>query len=138
MPKSLAEFQELKYNDNDKFEILLNDIRDEKVREQIRSGYPLTIQTDKQGKHIRGSKTFIEGRSEIYLSVEECQEIVDNCSSKGRFKYDINGNWQNKEIVETDNIIGCTVNLEGERKETNCATIHYSKNGTHIVPYSKK
>lgn len=138
VPETLADFQDLKYNKTDKFDVLQNYVQDEKVREQIRAEYPLTIQADKQGKHIRGSRTFIEGRSEIYLSVEECQEIVDKLSCKGKFQYDINGNWNHKEVVATERVIGCTVNLEGEKRETHCATIHYSKNGTHIVPYREK
>ncbi len=138
MPKSLAEFQELKYNDNDKFDLLRNYVQDEKVKAQIRNEYTLAIQTDKQGKHIRGSKTFIEGRSEIYLTVEECQEIVDKFSCKGMILYTGSGEWNHKEQIKTDKLIGCAVNQEGKRTDTHWATIHYSKAGTHIVPREEK
>lgn len=124
----------MKYNKNDKFVELRNEVRDEKVREQIRKEYSLTIQSDKQGKHLRGSKTFIEGRSEIYLSIEECQEIVEKFSLTGKMLYTSSGEWNHKEQIKTDKIIGCAIDKDGNRYDTHYAIIHYAKTGTHIVP----
>ncbi|MEG2451047.1 MAG: polymorphic toxin type 50 domain-containing protein, partial [Clostridia bacterium] len=43
------------------------------------------------------------------------------------------GNWTNKEKIVTEKIIGSCKDDEGE-EITKAAIIHYSKNGTHIVP----
>ncbi|MEG2688719.1 MAG: hypothetical protein RSA24_06075, partial [Clostridia bacterium] len=61
LPKSLADFQELKYNKLDKFEELKIETYSVPVREIIKRDYPLKIQKDKQGKHIVGSRTYKVG-----------------------------------------------------------------------------
>ncbi|MEG2541397.1 MAG: hypothetical protein RSB59_06495, partial [Clostridia bacterium] len=50
LPKSLVDFQELKYNKLDKFDELKIEAYSVPVREIIKRDYPLKIQKDKQGK----------------------------------------------------------------------------------------
>ena len=44
------------------------------------------------------------------------------------------GVWQHKEKIKADEPIGVYISLDGKNSETNCATIVYSKTGSHIFP----
>lgn len=99
---------------------------------------PKTIELGKQGKHILGHNNYIEGRSYLTISLEEAQELVNKYSGTGVFELTRNGGIKNKELILVDKIIGVNVsNKTGELTETNRFYIHYSKNGTHIVPTMK-
>ncbi len=141
MPETLEKFQELKYNkDKQRFTSLQVGVADEKVRRKLGSAeLPLTIQADKQGRHIKGHKNFTDDKS--YLAVETIEEglklsweIVEKYHGKGKLIY--NKNKENiKEKVETDIIVGYVFSKQCNKwVATKVATIHYSKNGTHIVP----
>ena len=140
MPKTVDEFQEIKYNNQKEFAILKNAVSDVEIREKIGTDeYPTSIQADKQGKHIQGHKNFIEGRSYLSVtSVEEGQKFADylirTYNGKGRIVRDKHGKWTHKEIIETEELIGFVKDSDGKWKPTNKATIHYAKDGTHIVP----
>ncbi len=143
MPKSLADFQELKYNNPEKFVAFQFDVKNEEIRQRIGSDeLPLSLHAVKQGKHIRSSPNYIEGRSYLLVdTVEEgeavAQEIVDRYHGKGIFQYrKSDGGWKNTEIVVTDRVVGCVYSMDGFLLgETKAVKIHYSRTGTHIVPY---
>lgn len=105
------------------------------IREAIRRGdYPLTINPEKQARHMIG--TALPGRSVITVSQEELQKIVNVQAGHGKIRFDKNGDWDGLEKIDAGRIIGYTVNREGVTIETAMAKIHYSKTGVHVVPYS--
>ena len=69
------------------------------------------------------------------VSEKEAQELVDKYAGTGDIKRDIKGRWTNKEFVTADKKIGVVVDREsGKENSTSRFSIHYSKNGVHIVP----
>lgn len=105
------------------------------IREAIRrGGYPLTVNPEKQARHMMG--TALPGRSVITVSIKELQEIVTAQAGHGKIRFDKNGVWDGMEKIDVGKIIGYTVNREGVIIETTRAKIHYSKTGVHVVPYS--
>lgn len=144
LPKTLEKFQEIKYNKSDQreFERLKNSVSNEKIRKTLGTNeLPLKIHTDKQGKHIPSARTFDKVKQKSFLAVSDTekalqlsQEIVDEYHGKGTFRRNSRGEWMHTERIETDRVIGFVLNNEGKLVETKAVTIHYSKNGTHIVP----
>ena len=61
--------------------------------------------------------------------------MVNKYAGTGEIKRDRFGKWTNKEFVSADKNIGVVVDPQtGEEFVTSRFSIHYSKNGTHIVP----
>ena len=140
-PQSLEILQRLKYNkDKQKYTSLRIEFEDEKVRRKLGSDdLPLTIHSDRQGKHIRGHKNFTDNKS--YLAAETVEEgltlsrdIVKKYHGTGELQRSENGGWKHTEKVTTDRIVGFAKRYDGKWVETKSATIHYSKTGAHIVP----
>lgn len=105
------------------------------AREAIKGGdYPLTINQDKQMRHMTGKS--VPGRSMVTVSMEELQEIVNRTAGNGRMRTDGNGVWDGKEIIDAGSVLGYTINRENVIIYTSRAKIHYSRTGTHVVPYS--
>ena len=136
IPKDFAKFRELKYNNAEKWDKIHILYQDDKLKKKIRSPeVNKTIEEGKQGKHILGHKNYKDGRSYLKVSVEEAQRLVDQYAGTGQIKRDSKGHWTNKEFVSADHIIGVVVDANmGETIETSRFSIHYSKNGVHIVP----
>ena len=136
VPKDFAKFRELKYNNSEKWDKFHSLYQDDKLKKKIRSPeVNKTIEEGKQGKHILGHKNYKDGRSYLKVSVEEAQRLVDQYAGTGQIKRDSKGHWTNKEFVSADHIIGVVVDANmGETIETSRFSIHYSKNGVHIVP----
>ncbi len=106
-----------------------------RAREAVRSGkYPLTINQEKQMRHMAGSS--VSGRSVITISMEELQEIIWQTAGTGRMRTAKSGEWDGKEIIDIGKAIGYTINKENVIIETTRVKIHYSKTGIHVVPYS--
>lgn len=106
------------------------------IREAIRRGdYPLTINPEKQARHMVG--TALPGRSVITISMEELQKIVDEQAGSGHIELTRELTWKNKEIVDAGKEIGYTVNKKGDIILARSITIHYSKTGVHAVPNSR-
>ena len=125
IPKDFAKFRELKYNNAEKWDKIHILYQDDKLKKKIRSPeVNKTIEEGKQGKHILGHKNYKDGRSYLKVSVEEAQRLVDQYAGTGQIKRDSKGH-----------IIGVVVDANmGETIETSRFSIHYSKNGVHIVP----
>lgn len=136
IPKDFAKFRELKYNNAEKWDKIHILYQDDKLKKKIRSPeVNKTIEEGKQGKHILGHKNYKDGRSYLKVSMEEAQRLVDQYAGTGQIKRDSKGHWTNKEFVSADHIIGVVVDANmGETIETSRFSIHYSKNGVHIVP----
>lgn len=114
--------------------------RQEEIRTLIRSdATPKSIHAGRQNKHIKSSKRYISGRSYIYGDLEEAQRLVNQYHGTGRATISRSGKWTNKEIICSDKVIGVAVDPStGKETETHRFAIHYSKNGTHIVPAEEK
>lgn len=91
-------------------------------------GYPLVIHVDKQNKHIKSSHNFQHGKSEIIISISECQKLIEHFAGTGV-------RIGNKERVNFGKIIGYYIRPESVTKlPTTYGIIHYSNTGAHIVP----
>lgn len=113
------------------------------AKNQFADAKNLKIHEGRQNKHIEGTneyKTYKEhfdqkgqyGPAKLEISKEKAQEMVDKFHGSGI----INGKYPNKECVTVnDEIIGTSVNKKtGKEVKTSVFEIHYSKDGTHIVP----
>lgn len=115
---------------------LTNNADNDIIKSQISEGkISLIINHEKQSRHIKDSPLYKEGRSYLTISEEEAQIIVNEKSNTGILVFDKKGNWTHKELIACDMVIGTVVELITRNEiPTKCATIHYSKTGTHIVP----
>jgi hypothetical protein len=112
----------------------------EEIRRYIKSDkQPKNLHMGQQGKHIKGHSNYIPGRSYITISPEEVQELINKYAGTGEIRFTKKGEWDKKEIIISDKIIGVVVNKNtGEEVLTTGFKIHYSKKGVHIVPYKRK
>lgn len=102
----------------------------EKRKQQLSK---ICIEADKQGKHNPKHKNFKPGKSEFLH--DNPQKLLDEFGGKGQKIAGEFGNPGYKERIDCGEIIGYYVNAKtNERLLTSKATIHYSKNGAHIVP----
>ncbi len=63
------------------------------------------------------------------------QALVSKYAGTGVLVRDASGKWAHKEVVKADHPVGFAVSqVDGTTTETSTFTIHYSKNGVHIVP----
>lgn len=106
------------------------------IRQAIKNGeYPLTVNTEKQMRHMAG--TAIKGRSVITIPLEELQSIIKAKAGSGQIKFQKGTYvWKNQEIVDVGREIGYTVNDKGDILRAKSLKIHYSKTGVHVVPFS--
>lgn len=142
-PKSLDDFQALKYNNGDGW----NDLKARyRAVNHIRRRQNKTVLTGRQNKHSAGTNEFKQyakafeakgqyGPSRLTISQDEIQKLVDQYAGTGMLDVK-NGKWNGMEII-TDNRknVGIVVNnLNGKTAETPIFKIHYSSKGVHIVP----
>lgn len=133
--KSLADFQEIKYNKPEEWEDIHIRYKDTKLKEKIRSDSTnKTIHPGKQGKHIPGHNNYKEGRSYLTITEQQAQELVNQYAGTGKIIRDRNGKYTGKERIMTKKKIGVCKDLEGNEVPTRSFIIHYSKDGVHIVP----
>lgn len=104
---------------------------------------PLTVYQYDQSKHFKGGdkyneymKTHEYPPSYLTISEKEVQELVDKYHGTGILKLNNKGEVVPVELIVDNNMeIGYAVNnLNGEKVKTTGFKIHYSRNGTHIVP----
>lgn len=142
--KSFEEFQDMKYNSISEWKNLkaqysdtLGITTEEKAKQYI-SNIDKTVNEGKQGKHIIGHNNYIEGRSYLTISQEEIQKLINKYAGTGEIKINNDKIWSKQEIIlNSDKIVGVAVNKRKGNHETSSFKIHYSKEGTHIVPYWK-
>ena len=102
-------------------------------RDVIRTvhGHTTKINREKQEKHIPGSHYYIPGKGILTISLREAQELVNQFAGTGQFV----DPGHTKERVDFGKPIGIHVVLQTqEQVTTTIGIIHYSKNGTHLVP----
>ena len=93
------------------------------------SDFPKTIHIGKQGKHILGHNNYINGKSIMDISINDAQKLVNKYSGTGQKI------GANRERVNFEVVIGKYVDPKtGKKYDTTVGTIHYSNDGTHIVP----
>jgi len=108
------------------------------AREQM-AQMPLQINRGNQNKHDPTRKSYIEGRSVFYGTVEDAQALVDRYHGTGEIKLKPDGTWNKREIVEILDDIGVDIDAKTLVEQvTNRFTIHYGKRGTHIVPTKRR
>lgn len=139
IPASLDKFQEMKYNDDEKWNKLKVKYVDVKLQNQIVSGdYNLSLREGQQGKHLVGHNNYIEGRSYIDATMEDIQKSIIDHAGRGNIERTASGKWKNQEIIVDENITGYVIDLGGNICSTHIFKIHYSKEkGTHMVPTLK-
>lgn len=110
--------------------------KDNPVLEALKDGkINLKLKKGDFDKHSEKSKGYVDGKSPLTVSEGEAQELIDKYHGTGQPTYTNEGEWNNKEIVCADKIIGKWIDRDtGESKPTNRFTIHYSKKGAHLVP----
>jgi len=128
----LIDLLDAKHNDED------NSVMDE-IRRRVKSDkIDKTVNTEKQNRHIRGTREYVEGRSYLFDDVNP-QELVDKYHGTGFMPINGRGEWKSVETVSTEEDIGVEVNPDTMTKTpTNRFTIHYSKTGTHVVPSERR
>ena len=64
------------------------------IKEKLRLGeISETINANKQNRHIKGSRGYIDGKSYLDGDLAEAQRLVDALSTTGEAVFDRNGNW---------------------------------------------
>ena len=97
------------------------------------NSFPKTINEGKQGKHIPGHNNYQLGKSVITMSISEANQLVKKYSGTGTAL------GSSKERVDFGKKIGFYIDpVTGTKHPTTIGIIHYSKNGTHIVPARPK
>ncbi len=124
-------------------------LRDLPIRRRIQNEYSHEMNVGRQNGHYVGTNEYnmyvqkqqrqgLSGPSVVTVTPEELKELFNQYSSTGIIMRDEKtGRWKESELITVnDKIIGQTVDLQtGEKIDTPCFTIHYSrKNGWHIVP----
>lgn len=139
MPTSLSKFQDMKYNDVEKFNDLKLHFKDSKLQKGITESYNLTLREGQQGKHILGHNNYLEGRSYIVdASMKDIQECIKKHAGNGTINRYRNGEWDNTESIVDNSIVGYVLSIDKTWIATNKFKIHYSKEkGTHMVPTLK-
>ena len=109
----------------------------EKIRKYIRSdAVNKNLNIVHQNRHIRESGDYREGRSYLYLTIDEIKILINQYHGTGEIRFSRAGDWIEKEFITLNKSIGVHVdNITGVKTITNSFAIHYSKHrGAHIVP----
>lgn len=114
---------------------LTNEEKRSILKEKIAKGeLSLKVRQQKQNAHIKGTPQYKEGNSYLSVDMNEIQQIVDKKHLTGTVFITDSGK-HFRERIHCDKIIGVNIDKEkGAEEITSNATIHYSKNGAHIVP----
>jgi len=134
-PKTFAEFQAVKYNiDSTGWDALQNELKDTLIRADIRAGkYDLTVNPEKQARHLRDSGGYIPGRSYLTISMEELQDIVTRYAGTGYIEH--KGRSGIREVIDLNRQIGAVIKRDESEVPTSMLKLHYSKTGIHAVPF---
>ena len=100
----------------------------------VKSNYK--IELSKQNKHVVGSSNYKPELGKSLFTNKNPQKLLDNYSGKGQSVNNLSfGEAGYKEKVDFGVNIGTYINKDGTiGVPTTNGTIHYSKNGAHIVP----
>ncbi len=115
-------------------------IKQKEIANDIKNGkYNKSLNIGNQNKHLVSSHSYNESekKSILYGDLKTAQDLIDKYAGTGEIKINKKGEWIKKEFVSVDYDIGEVWNGE-EYKPTNRFSIHYGKNGTHVVPAERK
>ena len=134
--KELVKEANLKYNIGTREENIARCVKARRIQTDIKSDNTIkTIIEVKQNKH----NIVNDNDSYFYITLADEQKLVNKYAGTGIIKFDRSGNWNNKELITIDKIIGKYINKNYNTVvDTNSFIIHYSQKGTHIVPANKR
>lgn len=117
---------------NDKYSFK-NNIITESIANDIKDG-KLKLSKQKQNRHIKGTKEYVEGKSYFTVSFKVLQDsITRNLSNIDQLKYSKDGKYILK--MNLDKSIGRVVNQISKKEVvTKRITLHIGKNNFHAVP----
>lgn len=132
-PKSLAIFQDMKYNDIEKYE----QIKDHAyIQEMFDSGkWKDKINPEKQARHMES--TAPEGKSYFFDDVD-VEYLYEQNKMTSTFRRRRGINEKNFELIDLDHNKEYGIDVY-TKENINGFTIHYSKTGSHLIPtYNKR
>ena len=136
--KKVVNYVEKLYNNSSKIDNLQSFVDDETIRKHIRNNENYQkLKENKQLEHLIDSEKYIKGKSYFKdVSLDELKEYINKYSGTGQIERKSTDNsFNNKEVVIIDELIGVNVNPNTlEETITHKFKIHYSKDGSHIVP----
>ncbi|MDN8700844.1 polymorphic toxin type 50 domain-containing protein, partial [Staphylococcus aureus] len=118
------------------------------MKEMIESGkIKIEINPEKQNRYFLGHKLYLKNKiyalqnderfpSYTILSIEELNDLLKKCSMTGKILVDKFG-FNRKEIINFEKTIGKAYAC-GKYINAAYGKIHYSKTGSHIVPFVSK
>jgi hypothetical protein len=108
------------------------------LREDFLNNGNLKIHFDRQNKHVPGKHNYCDGRS--IFDHPDPQSLINKFAGTGnRLNKEIPGTSGYKELVDFQEYIGIWKTETGDiQLPTTRGTIHYNKNGVHIVPAEPK
>ncbi len=117
---------------NNKYSFM-NNIISESIANDIKDG-KLKLSKQKQNRHIKGTKEYVEGKSYFTVSFKELQDsITRNLSNIDQLRYSKDGKYILK--LNLDKSIGRVVNQVSKKEViTQRITLHIGKNNFHAVP----
>lgn len=133
---NLLTFEAMSISERNKSLIKLEAAKRAQIRKEILEHGNLTIQFDKQGKHLVGHKNYISAKNKSVLEHPNPQKLVDEFAGKGIKDSNIKpGVPGYQETVNFGEFIGYAVDRDtGKKIATTWGKIHYAKDGVHIVP----
>lgn len=133
MPDTLDKFQDMKYNNSDKYERLLDKAF---IQDKFNKGiWKDKINIEKQKRHIKS--TAKKGKNYFYDDVD-LEKLYDVNKMTGKFRRKNGTNEHNYELIDLPKNIDIGIDIYSGNS-INGFTIHYSKTGSHLIPtYSKR
>lgn len=112
--------------------VISSSLKHAKEREQFFKN--VTIEWDKQNKHIIGKHNYVDGKS--VFEHQHPNDLISKFAGKGKpANKEIPGSHGYKELVDFGEHIGIWKDIDGIYSlPTKKGHIHYSKKGAHIVP----
>lgn len=111
---------------------------DEKLKESnVNSNTNIKIDINKQNKHIQGTNEFkTANQSGISRSIltENIEDLLPKLGTGQQVNNIRIGLAGSKERIDFGKVIGYYIDEAGNKLPTTKGIVHYSKNGTHIVP----
>ena len=148
-PKTLDEFQEMKYNNSEEFENLKNQYRTQKkvllFKEKLSKGTAnLSVKKQKQQEHILGRKKWKErvrldlkekaSAPDMFYKTVDVEQLVKEYSGTGVLQFR-KGQDYPIEYISANYPVGKAFNLEsGRYMDTKRFAIRYSSKGVHLHP----
>lgn len=131
---NLMTFEAMAISERNKSFLKLESAKKAQVRKEVLQYANLTIQPDKQGKHLPNHPNYTEMKS--ILEHPNSQKLVSEFAGKGMKEANFPpGTPGYREVVNFKKFIGYDIDPKtGKQTPTTWGKIHYAKDGTHIVP----